>query len=1252
LFVTLLLSTSALRGEGASIRIDAIEPEVGFTYPSSGLPDAFSFRISHMPTELHSFTAVVEVVQRGKPVWVSSPVNLSRSAHTDDAFVTVPVPAGVSFVGGLEYRWVVHLFDAQGDRLARSPRMDFSVENEAPVVRIQSADSQGDAILHARVGDTLLLKADVHDAEDEMLGFRTDVDWWVSKPEADAPIHIASGRTLSLPVHVPGAYLFEATAVDKFGRTGSAQMRVVVEAGLTPGFVQPVPIVTEIPCESLEVCPIGEDDLPRPRVEVVVTSNTAEGGPEVFFSEAGHFFYVGDVIGFVAQAPMETEYEWYWYADGVEAGRDSTYNHVLSSEGDTEITLEVVDAHGRRASDTTYLVGILDRQPPQIRMESLVDGAVVPLGQPVRLSAEAEDPQGPDRVLPLSWYVNGKPLPPDVEVFVPEEEGVYSVTVSGRDRAGNYGGTSITVMTADAEDLRKETETPPSWRIADLRFPVVGVAGHCHDIAAVIDDKGDEPLTVTWLVNGAPVTARSLRGAGELAVPICFPYAGEYNVAVRVEDRFGRHREWAGQLSVINPKGPTIVWPLSRGETTLLLGNPVYFEALNLPVNATVEWVSDQDGLLAEGKAAFEAELSPGFHEIALWMDDFVTTVEIVVDDTQQPVSVQSMATACSGGRQAEAMPLDLEHKPIDEAAAHMPQVIRVGVPDHVPIRNASLFLRPQGFQGFYRIPMMRFQGEYRAIIPADLMEPGAVEYFVEVMTADCRTVSYPSFDAARKPLRMVVHDQPTFDTSPNGSSLDGHGTLEIGGASFRGFSGVVDAKATWGPLDMRLRLDSSEEHEHEVHYRARLLQVALGHVSSAAAPLGLDHTYHKGIDMTMGLGPLSLQVVHGRITGELLEQPQTRELVALRPSLYTEPLNFALSVVKIRDEETLDPDGADPEVNYVIDGQAGLGFFGRRLALEAETALSLYHDNARGDLWSVIDTYRNDPDLDRASKTTLRLLDEIPDQFRSFFQLPDPHYGVPLVDVGAQVGLRLALPWSEIKAKAFRFGRDFHTVAGLGASNVEGYRAGFDTRQLFDAMRLWLEYERGVNGVPSLLDMLHDEVDAERTQYTSFSTRLSLGRPGDSRLILYGRLMEETPVGEIRASERTSSLSLQFGDRISYTPSVDVHYGIGAELKRFDTLVTGDTRFQPGLSARLEFTAWQPRLGPVAVRDLRAQTAVSIERIKDTAEQETSWKAAVSASAQTRITPSTVMGVSGKSVHQARQSSETTVSGFLRWHF
>jgi hypothetical protein len=1190
-------------------------------------------------------------MQQGKPIWISPPVFLNRSAHSNDIFATVSVPAGVPFVGGLEYRWVVHLFDTQGKRVARSSRMSFSVENDPPVVRIIS---HGDDILQSFVGDILLLEADVYDAEDEQLGFRTEVDWWVSEPETDSPTRVASGLTLSYPVNVPGAYVFEARAADRFGRVGSARVEVVVEAGLRPAFVQSVPVIRDISFESLPICPLENDDLPRARLEAVITANaTAEDGPELFFPEDYHFFYVGDVIEFVVRAPEERGYEWYWYADGVEVGRNGTYTHIMTGEGDTEITLEVVDAHGRGASGTTYLVGILDRQPPQIKLESPVDGATVPIGQRVHLIAEAEDPEGPDRVLPLRWFVNGDQLPSEVTAFVPEEEGVYSVTVSGRDRAGNYVGTSVRIIATDAEDIRQQAAEPSSWRLADLRLPAVGAAGRYHDLAALIDDTQDERLTVTWFVNGAPVAARSWRGAGEAVLPVCFPYAGEYSVAVRVEDRFGRTQELASQLMVINPTGPTIVWPLARGETTLLLGNPVYFEAINPPAGSLIEWISDQDGLLAEGKAAFEAELSPGFHEIALWVDDFVTTVEIIVDDTLHAVSVQPVVAASTGGLQPEANPVFLEHEPIDEASAHVPQVVRVGVPDHAAIRNMSLFLRPQGSQSFYRLPMMRFQGEYRVVIPAGLMQPGVMEYFIEGVTADRRTVSYPSIDAVRKPLRMAVHESAAFDVAQQRRGFDWQGRLEAVGASSQGFFGAADITGSWGPVDLRFRLDSSKDHEHEVRYQARLLQVALGHVSSAVAPLGLDETYHKGIDMTVGLGPLSLQMVHGHITDRLLEGSRTRELAALRPRLYTEPLDFALSVVKIRDESLPDLEGPDPEVNYVIDGQAGLGFFGRRLALEAEMALSLYHDNARGDLWSVIDDYRHDPDLDPYVKTALRLLDEIPDRLRPFFQLPDPHYGVPMMDVGAQVGLKLALPWAEIRAEAFRFGRDFHTVAGLGASNAEGYRAGFSTGHLFDAIRVELDYERGTDEVPSLLDLLNDEpVNEGRTQYTSFGTQLSLGRPGNARLHLHGRLTEETAVGEIKPDRRISVCSLQFGDRISHTPSMDLHYAVAAELKRFDTLVTGDSRFQPGLTASVGFTVWQPRLGPVAVHDLRAQTAVSIEHIKDTAEQENSWKAAVSASAQTRITPVIVMGISGKSVHQPQQPSETTVSGFFRWHF
>ena len=92
------------------------------------------------------------------------------------------------------------------------------------------------------------------------------------------------------------------------------------------------------------------------------------------------------------------------------------------------------------------------------------------------------------------------------------------------------------------------------------------------------------------------------------------------------------------------------------------------------------------------------------------------------------------------------------------------------------------------------------------------------------------------------------------------------------------------------------------QDHEHEVRHQARLLQVALGHVSSAVAPLGLDETYHKGIDMTVGLGPLATdgaRTYYRQTVGGV----STRELAALRPRLYTEPLDFALSVVKIRDE-------------------------------------------------------------------------------------------------------------------------------------------------------------------------------------------------------------------------------------------------------------------------------------------------------------------------------------------------------------
>ena len=218
-------------------------------------------------------------MQQGKPIWISPPCFLIVRLTVTTFLRRFPFRR-VYLCGRPGYRWVVHLLILK-ENAARSSRMSFSVENDPPVVRIIS---HGDDILQSFVGDILLLEADVYDAEDEQLGFRTEVDWWVSEPETDSPTRVASGLTLSYPVNVPGAYVFEARAADRFGRVGSARVEVVVEAGLRPAFVQSVPVIRDISFESLPICPLENDDLPRARLEAVITANaTAEDGPELFF---------------------------------------------------------------------------------------------------------------------------------------------------------------------------------------------------------------------------------------------------------------------------------------------------------------------------------------------------------------------------------------------------------------------------------------------------------------------------------------------------------------------------------------------------------------------------------------------------------------------------------------------------------------------------------------------------------------------------------------------------------------------------------------------------------------------------------------------------------------------------------------------------------------------------------------------------------------------------------------------------------
>lgn len=135
----LLLTLATCQSDAASFRVDGVEPEAGFTYPYQFPPDAFCFRISHFPPQLQTFTAVVEVTHQGKSVWSSPPIDAQRPMHGDSALVAAPIPAGVSFVGGLEYSWIVRVYDTQGKRLTQSPRMSFRVENKAPLVHMVRA---------------------------------------------------------------------------------------------------------------------------------------------------------------------------------------------------------------------------------------------------------------------------------------------------------------------------------------------------------------------------------------------------------------------------------------------------------------------------------------------------------------------------------------------------------------------------------------------------------------------------------------------------------------------------------------------------------------------------------------------------------------------------------------------------------------------------------------------------------------------------------------------------------------------------------------------------------------------------------------------------------------------------------------------------------------------------------------------------------------------------------------------------------
>jgi len=622
-----------------------------------------------------------------------------------------------------------------------------------------------------------------------------------------------------------------------------------------------------------------------------------------------------------------------------------------------------------------------------------------------------------------------------------------------------------------------------------------------------------------------------------------------------------------------------------------------------------------------------------------------------------------ALLVACLWGAGVQAVVTDIDppvivHTLLEQAYANTNLIIKAQISETTLVDQVRLFFRPPGAAAFYSVNMVLIQGEYRAVIPAEFMTPGVLEYYVQARDTMGNSSYYPVEDHHPAPQRItVVPDdtlpqieliQPGKRTPSGGYTLlillyDAAGNIApdtirlfyndtdvtaqayiadsiimyhvpaaastfqtrvrvtvadmAGNQADRTFhlwravawSGELQLNvkngdwsgsrlvftSAWGPLDLRVGLsppsmDGQEVLSWTLQYDARLMHLALGDVVSRPIPAALGPVKHRGGDLTLRLGPISLRTINGHayVNGDY-----QRQVSAVKPALDTRFLDLSLTVVKLKDE--LDPMHppveANPKLNYVIAGEGGLAAFNAAIGVRAEASVSLYHDNARGDLWTLIDEIdprevaAGDDALADVLITLINYLKTVPTSVRAYLELPDVRYGLPKVDLGGKVDAWLPLPWSQLQATAYRYGRSYQTMNEEIRNNREGITASYATIRLFNFLQLFGKYEYQLDNVASLLDLLTHNKPIDRTETQYYAGSVSLG-----------------PAGGVNVN-----LGVEYGETSSYGGDVEqITKGYGLELQNVGFHIA-NARLT--LDAQVKLQDYQVKTDPAADRQVAA---------------------------------------------------------------
>ncbi|MGI6544280.1 MAG: PKD domain-containing protein [Limnochordia bacterium] len=492
------------------------------------------------------------------------------------------------------------------------------VVTETSVFALQITDVDGNEPgRQYRQGDVLTLQAE-YDADGEVV-----TAWQLSgatPDNVDITELVALGNPVRIPLERVGDFIMETVAVDAQGRRGSARLELSVQEN------QPPEVDFVIWPESVYVGDVFQ-----------VTVDPAE-------TESDAYIHVSDLEG---DAIVDAR----WYLNGVNVGNGLRFSAAFAHPGTYIYGVNVTDSHDGVGVGGFVIDVVRDLQPPQVTITQ-PETRVVPLYTPINLQASIYDPEGEERIIDQTWYVDGQALAPGRTTFTPDQAREYVITCLAQDRAGNIGGATVTVKAVPvdagvAAQVREETQTSPfEPRIVDVRTPWEVNPSEPFELQAEVAGEPHQLHTVTWLLRGIPVATGSVRGSGVVSSMLSLPNAGTYALTVRLE---GTAEERVANVRVAAPKEPMIVSPDVPPGSVRIMSGPITFRAINIPEGAALMWASDVDGVLKEHVSEVTTTLSPGLHTVTLWIDDVGISMQVSVQPPVEPLQQVGTITGWTG---------------------------------------------------------------------------------------------------------------------------------------------------------------------------------------------------------------------------------------------------------------------------------------------------------------------------------------------------------------------------------------------------------------------------------------------------------------------------------------------------------------------------------------------------------------------------------------------------------------------------